>query len=152
MEEPVKHQRLVVALLALALASGVGACGGSKQSDHTTSAQPTSSASPSPARSPVQDAEIDLHIKEGVHAISVGLQSWAVSQAKPHYPSGADRATLAKYMSDPWPINPLTGADMKPGSQPGDYTYEVKPGKESCTVTGHLSDGTDYMPQVLRTG
>jgi hypothetical protein len=148
----VKHTHLVVALLALALASGVGACGGSKPGDAAGPVQPTSSASPGPARSPAQDAEIDLHIKEGVHAVMVGLQSWAVGQTKPHYPPRADKATLAKYMSDPWPVNPLTGADMKPGSQPGDYTYEVGPDKKSCTVTGHLSDGTDYTSQVLRTG
>jgi hypothetical protein len=146
----VKRTYLFVALLALALASGVGACGGSQPSDSVTSAQPTSSTSP--ATTPSQDAEIDLHIKEGVHAIGVGLQSWAVSRTKPHYPLRADKATLAQYMSDPWPINPLTGADMKPGSQPGDYTYEAMPGRKSCTVTGHLSDGTDYTPQVLRTG
>jgi hypothetical protein len=43
-----------------------------------------------------------------------------------------------------------TGAAMKPGSEPGDYTYRIAADKKSCTVTGHLSDGSPYMPQVLQ--
>ena len=82
--------------------------------------------------------------------ISVGLQSWATSQSTVHYPPAADRATLERYMSDPWPLNPLTGADMKPGRKPGDYTYRVAADTKSCRVTGYLSDGSPYSPQALQ--
>ena len=92
-------------------------------------------------------------MKEGVHAILVGLQSWAVSQNTAHYPRRADEGTLTEAMSGAggqWPVNPFTGAAMKPGDQPGDYRYELAKDKKSCTVTAYLSDGSEYMPQVLR--
>ena len=141
---------ILLAAVTLALACGAIACGGSGQAASTTSAQASASASPSATPSPTQAQRADLRIKEGVHAISVALQSWATSQSTVHYPPVADRATLRKYTTDPWPANPLTGAAMKPGSAPGDYTYWVAADKKSCTVTGHLSDGSPYMPQVLQ--
>jgi len=145
-----KKAPIVLAAITLALACGAIACGESGQATSTPSSQATSGASPNATPASAQAQKADLRIKEGVHAISVGLQSWATSQSTPHYPPVANPVTLGKYMTGPWPVNPLTGADMKPGSEPGDYTYRVAADKKSCTVTGHLSDGSPYSPQVLQ--
>ena len=145
-----KNASIVLAAIALALACGAIACGGQSDATSTPSAQTSAGASPGATQGPTPARQADLRIKEGVHAISIGLQSWATSQSTLHYPPVADSATLGKYMTDPWPANPLTGADMRPGSEPGDYTYRVATDRKSCTVTGHLSDGCPYMPQVLR--
>jgi hypothetical protein len=146
----VNRLQIVLAATALAVVCGVTACGGPGDATSSPSTQTGASASPSASQSPTQAQQADLRIKEGVHAISVGLQSWAASQSTVHYPPAADRATLGKYMTDPWPVDPLTGADMKPGGGPGDYSYRVAADKKSCRVTGYLSDGTPYSPQVLQ--
>jgi hypothetical protein len=145
-----KNASIVLAAIALALACGAIACGGQSDATSTPSAQTSAGASPGATQGPTPARQADLRIKEGVHAISVGLQSWATSQSTVHYPQAADRATLGKYMTDPWPVDPLTGADMKPGSGPGDYSYTVAADKKSCRVTGYLSDGSPYSPQVLQ--
>lgn len=137
-----KRLQVVLAATALAIVCGTAACGG--PGDATSTPSVPASADASPAQ------QADLRIKEGIHAISVGLQSWATSQSTVHYPPAADRVTLEKYMSDPWPANPLTGADMEPGAKPGDYTYRVAADKKSCRVTGYLSDGSPYSPQALQ--
>ena len=142
-------RRLVGIAVVIALGSPlVVACGTSTPAPSGSSATASAAAS-----SPAASAEADLQVKEGVHAILVGLQSWAVDQDPAHYPRRADEATLAGAMAkagEPWPVNPFTGAGMKPGDQPGDYRYEVAKDKKSCTVTARLSDGGKYMPQVLR--
>ena len=145
-----KRLQIVLAATALAVGCSTTACGGPGDATSAPSAQASTSASPSATQGPVQAQQADLRIKEGIHAISVGLQSWATSQSTVHYPPAADRATLDKYMSDPWPVNPLTGADMRPGRKPGDYAYRVAADKKSCRVTGYLSDGSSYSPQVLQ--
>jgi hypothetical protein len=149
-EHHVKRLQVVLAVAIVLVAATLIACGGSGQAASTPSSQATTGASPSATQGPAQAQQADLRIKEGVHAISVALQSWATSQSTVHYPPAADRATLGKYLPGPWPVNPLTDAAMKPGSAAGDYTYRVAADKKSCTVTGHLSDGSPYMPQVLQ--
>ena len=142
-----KRLQIVLAATALAVVCGATGCGDAGGAATAPPAPASASASPSTAQSPSQTQQADLLIKQGVHAISVGLQSWATSQVTVHYPPVADRATLKKYMSDPWPVNPLTGADMRPERRPGDYTYRLAADQKSCRVTGYLSDGTPYSPQ-----
>ena len=145
------RSQLVFALATVFAVGAVTACGGS--AGPTSSPTPIPSiGSPSGAASAVSDPEADQHVKEGVHAILVGLQSWATSQSEVHYPAQATAAVLDKYMIDPWPINPFTGTQMKPGDGRGDYEYEVATNRKSCTVTVRLSDGSTYTPQVLRIG
>ncbi len=124
------------------------ACGGS--ATQTSAPTPVSSPSSQTATATPQDAQADLQAKEGVHAIEVGLQAWAVAQASPHYPRTATAAVLAKYMVDPWPINPFTGSGMRPGTGHGDYQYRVAANRKRCTITVRLSDGSEYTPQVLQ--
>jgi hypothetical protein len=137
---------LLLLFLVLSAAIALVACGGlsSSTSSPTPSiTAPTSNATVMPA------AQADLQVKEGVHAIAVALQSWAVAQPSSHYPAKATRAVLGTSMPDPWPINPFTGADMKPGAGRGDYRYRVSASRKQCTVTSRLSDGSAYTPQVL---
>ena len=130
----------------------LGACGGSTTAVTSTStpAANTSSpvSSPTSTLSPAQIA--DLQVKEGIHAIEVALQSWAVSQPSPHYPAHATRIVLSKTMSDPWPANPFTGRAMRPGSGRGDYEYKRSANRKQFTVTSRLSDGSLYAGQTLR--
>lgn len=86
----------------------------------------------------------DTAVKEGVHSLQVGIMTWAVDH-NDTYPSvdmvvGTDKG-FAKYL-DSWPVNPFTGVPMKPGTQPGDYTYATD-GK-TFTLAGHLGDGSDF--------
>ena len=105
---------------------------------------------PSPAPTATSAAQADLQVKEGVHAIEVALQSWAVSQPSPHYPAHATRVVLSKTMSDPWPTNPFTGRAMRPGTGRGDYEYRLSANKRQLTVTSRLSDGSLYAGQTLK--
>ena len=50
---------------------------------------------------------------------------------------------VAAYV-DPWPTNPYTGQPMKPGTQPGDYTYEQLNGGAGYKLTGYISNGLTY--------
>ena len=145
------RSQLVYALATIFAVGALAACGGAAGPTSSPASIP-SIGSPSDAASAVSDPEADQHVKEGAHAILVGLQSWAVSQSKVHYPAQATAAVLGDSMSDPWPINPFTGADMKPGAGRGDYQYEVAADSKSCTVTVRLSDGSTYTPQALRIG
>jgi hypothetical protein len=142
--------RFVRVCVGVALALGTSwlvACGTSTPA--SIGSTPASAA----ASSPAAPAGADLQVKEGVHAILVGLQSWAVGQDTAHYPRRADEATLTEAMSgagEQWPVNPFSGVGMKPGDQPGDYVYDLAKDRKSCRVTAYLSDGSAYSPQVLR--
>jgi hypothetical protein len=138
------------ALIGVACAAfALGACGGSATA--TTSSAPSPSVSlVSPIATATSAAQADLRVKEGVHAIDVALQSWAVAQPSPHYPVHAIKLVLLKTMPDPWPSNPFTGADMKPGASRGEYQYSVATNKKRCRVTARLSDGSLYAEQTLR--
>jgi hypothetical protein len=136
--------RAVIGVACAAFA--LGACGGST-SGATSSTPSPAGSSASPAATA---AQADLQVKEGVHTIDVGLQSWAVAQPSPHYPARATRLVLLKTMSDPWPVNPFTGAAMEPGASRGDYQYSVATNRKQCRVTALLSDGSLYAGQTLR--
>ncbi|HZL64824.1 MAG TPA: hypothetical protein VFD50_07810, partial [Thermoleophilia bacterium] len=143
-----RHSLLYATLAALVVAGSLTACGGSTQTASSPSPIP-SMTSPSGVATTTPGPAADLQLKEGVHAILVGLQSWAASQATPRYPAHATAAVLGTSMVDPWPRNPLTGTRMRPGGGPGDYTYWVAADRKSCSVTVRLSDGNAYTPQVL---
>ena len=62
------------------------------------------------------------------------------------YPTSADvteAGGVATYVN-PWPTNPYTGQPMKPGTQPGDYTYEQLNGGAGYKLTGYISNGLTY--------
>jgi len=90
------------------------------------------------------DKAKDAAVREGVHWLQVGIQTWATDH-NDRYPSPdvvvkSDKG-FATYI-DNWPRNPYTGAPMKPGDQPGDYTYTSD--GTTYKLSGHLGDGSDF--------
>jgi hypothetical protein len=86
----------------------------------------------------------DAAVKEGVHALQIGIQTWAPDHSD-RYPAAdvvvRSNKGFAGYL-DHWPVSPYSGAAMKPGDQPGDYTY-TRIGT-SYKLSGHLGDGSDF--------
>lgn len=84
-------------------------------------------------------------VKEGIHSIEVGIQSWAVDH-QDQYPSAFDvsQATMTSYI-DAWPTNPYTDAPMMEGTGPGDFSYEVSPDGMSYRLVGYGADGKIVM-------
>ena len=69
----------------------------------------------------------DAAVKEGVHAVQVGVVSWAADHDEA-YPGDGDVTSLkngqpsafSAYVK-PWPANPFTGAPMRGSYSVGDY-------------------------------
>jgi len=80
----------------------------------------------------------DAAVKEGVHAIQIGVQSYAVDNDDT-YPTDADDAAADV---DPWPNNPFTGAAMADRTDEGDYTYTTT--GSTFTLVGHMSGGEEF--------
>ena len=70
-----------------------------------------------------RDKAKESAVKEGVHSIQVGVQSYAVD-FNDVYPTTVDSSTMASYV-DNWPKNPWTNVAMveHTGFQKGDYQY-----------------------------
>jgi type IV pilus assembly protein PilA len=90
-------------------------------------------------------------VKEGVHSIQVGIQSYAVDNSDV-YPAAADVAVAPAAVGaqvDNWPKNPWTGVNMASGAAKGDYTYTPLPAGgpfTTFTLAGHLSSGNFQVP------
>jgi hypothetical protein len=71
-----------------------------------------------------RDKADEAAVKEGVHSIQVGVQSWAVDHDDA-YPdaSQVSMSGLTGYV-DVWPTNPFTHLPMDQGTGPGQYSYE----------------------------
>ena len=70
----------------------------------------------------------DASVKEGIHSLQVGIQTWSVDNTD-QYPAVGDVAAdgaVASYV-DNWPQNPFASGDMKQAgtSDPGNYNYVV---------------------------
>jgi len=79
----------------------------------------------------------DAAVKEGIHSIQIGVQSYAVD-ANDTYPATATFTTLGSYV-DNWPQNPYGTGNMTTGSGPGYYAYST-PGS-SFLLIGQLNNG-----------
>jgi prepilin-type N-terminal cleavage/methylation domain-containing protein len=64
----------------------------------------------------------DAGVKEGVHAIQIGVQSWAVDHLDVFPPTDSVVADIAADVS-PWPQNTFTGGDMLNDGALGNFTY-----------------------------
>jgi type II secretion system protein G len=89
----------------------------------------------------------DASVKEGVHSIQVGVQSYAVDHTDT-YPSavansGALVDSSGKNYVDNWPKNPFTNALMVDGTAQGNYTYTT-PATNTFRLVGHTSNGVDF--------
>ena len=88
----------------------------------------------------------DAAIKDSLHSIQIGVQSYALDNNDTYPPSVATKAALVdpqgKSYVDNWPKNPFTNVDMKDSTAMGDYTYS-KPTSNSYRLVGHSSNGID---------
>jgi hypothetical protein len=106
----------------------------------TPTVSPSSSPSVSPSPGTDQQQVIDAIVK-----LQTGVTTWATNNNN-LYPTPADVSQaggVAAYVN-PWPTNPYTGQPMKPGTQPGDYTYEQLNGGAGYKLTGYISNGLTY--------
>lgn len=89
-----------------------------------------------------QDAKArESSVKEGIHSIQIGVQSYAVDNTDAYpEPSTVNETGMVTYV-DYWPTNPYTGGPMAQGTGPGDYSYELSADGTSFTLTGYGKDG-----------
>ena len=102
----------VIAATALLLAAGCG-----------TQTVKVIIVTASPTADPVAQ---EMAVKEGVHSIEIGVQSYAIDNAYENYPKASlvNASDLADYV-DNWPTNPYTGQPMTQGTGPGDFSYST---------------------------
>lgn len=82
----------------------------------------------------------DAAVKEGIHSLAIGLQSYAVDN-NDTYPATCDTGTIGSYV-DRWPQNPfVAGTAMASGTSAGEYTYGLGTGSTAYSLVGHLSSG-----------
>jgi type II secretory pathway pseudopilin PulG len=86
----------------------------------------------------------DAAVKEGIHSIQIGIQSYAVDHSDTYPIAGnVTKALLVDASSKPyvdnWPDNPFQAAtDMSPGTTSGYYTYTV--GSTVFSLVGHVAN------------
>jgi len=90
----------------------------------------------------------DASVKEGIHSIQVGVQSYAVDH-NDTYPASVAQATLVDTQSkayvDNWPKNPFLNVAMASSSAQGDYTYTNNAASSTFTLQGHLSGNGQFQ-------
>jgi len=109
----------------------------------TPTTSPTTSPTPSPSASPSPGT--DQQVIDAITKLQTGVITWATNNNN-LYPTPTDvtqTGGVATYV-DPWPTNPYTGQPMKPGTQPGDYTYEQLNGGAGYKLTGYISNGLTF--------
>ena len=98
-----------------------------------------------------RDKAKDSAVKGGVHNIELGIASYAVDHSDQYPASVADKSVLIDASGnsyvDNWPKNPYnTGAEMKDGTDLGDYTYQPPSASSSFSIAGHMSTGDWVIP------
>ena len=87
----------------------------------------------------------DAAVKEGVHSLQVGVQSYALDHSDT-YPGSITQSNLVdqtgKTYVDNWPKNPYTKASMASSASTGDYTYT--PTSNAYSLQGHLANGQQF--------
>jgi type II secretion system protein G len=89
-----------------------------------------------------RDKAKDSAVKEGVHSIQVGLQSWAVDNGDQYPATCTNAANNIGGMVDNWPKNPWTSIAMADNNAHGDYTYTQLSGGDQFKLAGHLHQNT----------
>lgn len=82
----------------------------------------------------------DAGVKEGVHSLQIGVQSWAVDN-NDTYPLTANIVANVGPELDPWPLNPFTNVDMANAAGEGNFAY-VSAGAD-YTLAGILNGGVN---------
>ena len=87
----------------------------------------------------------DAAVKEGVHAIQIGVQSWAVDNNDTYPPSSGvvAQSTMNSYVNN-WPKNPYsaTSAYMTNTNSLGNFVYSQGSGSTTYSLTGIMNSGT----------
>jgi type IV pilus assembly protein PilA len=81
-------------------------------------------------------------VREGIHTIQIGVQSWAVDNDDT-YPQPADVAAGGAVgpLVDGWPDDPWGGAPMANTGTMGNYTYTRGAGGDTFTLVGFGKNG-----------
>ena len=86
----------------------------------------------------------DASVKEGIHSIQVGIQSYAVDNNDTYPGAIATNAALVdssgKNYVDNWPKNPFTNVLMASRTSKGDYTYTNNAASSTFTLVGHVAN------------
>ena len=83
-------------------------------------------------------------VKEGIHSLQVGVQSYAVDNSDVYPPRPGRRGHVGPQV-DNWPKNPWTGVAMADGAAKGDYTYTT-----SGTPADHFTAGRPCLNHAHR--
>jgi len=85
-------------------------------------------------------------VKEGVHSIQIGVQTYATDQTADEYPAAGavDTTSMADYV-DNWPNDPWTGDPMDDLGTQGNYKYFVNDDKSSFALEGYGKDGDSII-------
>lgn len=92
----------------------------------------------------------DAAVKEGVHALQIGVQTLAVD-ANDVYPATCTKANVGVVL-DQWPNNPWTNVAMADSGATrtlGDYTYTpvgTGPGYTGFKLAGHMNSVDFVVP------
>ncbi len=91
-----------------------------------------------------RDKAKDAAVKEGIHSIQIGVQSYAVDYSDNYPPTGSVNFLSGTYV-DNWPKNPWLNIGMISSSATGDYTYSVD-ASSKFSLVGHLKNGGFSVP------
>jgi len=96
-----------------------------------------------------RDKAKDSAVKEGVHSIQIGVQTYATDS----YPAGdkVSKADMAELV-DNWPNNPWTSVAMADTGNKGDFTYEVSSDLSKMYIDGFGSKGTGHDNAIITVG
>jgi hypothetical protein len=88
----------------------------------------------------------DAAVKDGIHSIQIGIQSYALDNNDTYPPAVANSSVLVDSQGTPYidqrPKSPFTNVPMKDSTAQGDYTYST-PASDTFCLVGHTSNGVD---------
>ena len=90
-----------------------------------------------------RDKAKDAAVKEGIHSIQIGVQSYAVDN-NDTYPGGTNVNFLSTSFVDNWPKNPWGTVGMVSGGGKGNYTYVTS--GSTFTLVGIMANGSFKVP------
>ena len=93
-----------------------------------------------PTRPGQNDKTRQMAVKEGIHSIQIGVQSWAAAN-QDEYPDPllVSGFGLWDYV-DNWPRNPYASQPMSAGTEPGQFTYALA-ADHGFVLIGYGKDG-----------
>ena len=92
-----------------------------------------------------RDKAKDSAVKEGIHSIQIGVQSYAVDYTDTYPPSGDVNFLKGSYV-DNWPKDPWVAATDMTQAASGRGHYNYVKGSTNFTLTGFLNNGTFIVP------